>query len=82
MAKMGLVSRVVKRGDRSRQLLGTKKGQAPVGSLTYVSVNMTFSSLRSRDKEGLERILLRLDRHAGSLLGGAPKEKLRDSVAK
>jgi DNA-binding MarR family transcriptional regulator len=69
MIKEGLLKKVKYPGERTFTVLTTKKGKDSYNKLTRVSIDMTFSSLSTEDKQKLFSLLDRLLEKSRGLLG-------------
>ncbi len=73
MIRSGLLVRQRKPGESRTANFLTPAGKRRLDAVTSISIDMAFSSLKTSDKERLERLLRRLDQTARGLLDAAPK---------
>ena len=74
MIKMGLLAKTRKEGENRNTIFVTKKGEELLKSITNISIEMTFSSLKTPEKEQLAQYLRYLSEKARVMLGKPPAQ--------
>jgi DNA-binding MarR family transcriptional regulator len=69
MRAMGLVTKARKKGDKRYTILITDEGKKLLRELTNISVELSFSSLKTDEKEKLKVLLRRVEDNARNMLG-------------
>lgn len=69
MIAMKLVTKVRYKGEKRYTIAITKEGERLLGTLSNISIEMSFSSLTAEEKEKLKAYLRRIENNARNILG-------------